>query len=76
MPQFTIKHIESGEILDSRGDPTVMTTVTLASGVKAAAAVPSGASVGKFEAHELRDNNPERYGGKGVLKACSNVNVK
>jgi enolase len=75
MDDFSIQSIESGEILDSRGDPTVAATVTLTSGAKAAAAVPSGASVGKFEAHELRDNNPERYNGKGVLKACSNINV-
>ncbi|MAG28985.1 phosphopyruvate hydratase [bacterium] len=76
MNQFEITHIESGEILDSRGDPTVMATVGLASGAKSAAAVPSGASVGAFEAHELRDENPDRYNGKGVIKACSNINVR
>ena len=76
MNPFAITHIEAGEILDSRGDPTVMATVRLASGAKAAAAVPSGASKGTHEALELRDKNPDRYAGKGVLKACSNVNVK
>lgn len=76
MNPFTITHIEAGEILDSRGEPTVMATVRLAGGAKAAAAVPSGASIGRHEAHELRDKNPNRYGGKGVLKACSNVNVR
>lgn len=76
MNPFAIQHIEAGEILDSRGDPTVMATVHLASGAKAAAAVPSGASTGTHEAHELRDNNPKRYAGRGVLRAASNVNVK
>ncbi|MBI1961420.1 MAG: phosphopyruvate hydratase [Parcubacteria group bacterium] len=76
MNKFAIQHIEAGEILDSRGDPTVMATVSLASGAKAAAAVPSGASTGSHEALELRDKNPDRYAGKGVLRACSNVNVK
>jgi len=76
MSEFKIKKIVSGEILDSRGEPTVMTTVMLSSGAKAAAAVPSGSSTGKFEAYELRDGFEDRYDGKGVLKACSNVNVK
>ncbi|MBI2050804.1 MAG: phosphopyruvate hydratase [Parcubacteria group bacterium] len=76
MNKFAITHIEAGEILDSRGEPTVMATVRLLNGAKAAAAVPSGASKGTHEALELRDNNPDRYAGKGVLKACSNVNVK
>ncbi len=76
MNPFAITHIEAGEILDSRGDPTVMASVTLAGGAKAAAAVPSGASTGTHEALELRDKNPDRYAGKGVLRACSNVNVK
>ncbi len=76
MEQTKIKHIESGEILDSRGNPTVMTTVVLSSGATAAAAVPSGASCGEGEAFELRDGVKTRYGGLGVLKACSNVNVK
>ena len=76
MEQTKIKHIEAGEILDSRGNPTVATTVVLSGGAKAGAAVPSGASTGALEAHELRDNNADRYNGMGVLKACSNVNVK
>jgi len=75
MNQFAIQHIEAGEILDSRGEPTVMASVTLAGGAKAAAAVPSGASTGTHEALELRDKNSGRYAGRGVLKACSNVNV-
>ena len=61
------------EILDSRGWPTIKVTAVLASGVAASASVPSGASTGRFEAHELRDGDPSRYSGKGVLKACANV---
>ena len=61
------------EILDSRGHPTIQATIELSSGVSASAAVPSGASTGRFEAHELRDNDPSRYGGKGVLQAVANV---
>lgn len=75
MNQIKIKHIEAGEILDSRGNPTVMATVILSNNAKAAAAVPSGASTGTLEAHELRDGAKDRYDGLGVLKACSNVNV-
>lgn len=70
-----IKKIEAREILDSRGNPTVETEVFLESGVSAVAAVPSGASTGSSEALELRDNDPSRYGGKGVLKAVKNVNT-
>lgn len=69
-----IKNISALEILDSRGEPTLQVEVTLHSGIKASSAVPSGASTGRFEAHELRDNDPFRYGGKGVLKAVNNVN--
>lgn len=69
-----IKDIYAREILDSRGDPTVEVEVTLESGIKATASVPSGASTGKNEAIELRDNDKNRYHGKGVLKAVSNVN--
>ena len=69
-----IKSIHAREILDSRGNPTLEVEVTLENGIKAKAAVPSGASTGKFEALELRDNDPKRYGGKGVLKAIDNVN--
>ena len=57
------------EILDSRGNPTVEVEVALDDGVLGRAAVPSGASTGAYEAVELRDGD-ERYGGKGVLKAC------
>jgi enolase len=65
--------VDSYEILDSRGQPTLQVTVRLASGVEGAASVPSGASTGEFEARELRDGDPHRYGGRGVLKAVDNV---
>lgn len=61
------------EILDSRGNPTVEATVFLADGTSACASVPSGASTGIFEAHERRDNDPSRYGGKGVRSAADAV---
>lgn len=69
-----IKNIKAREILDSRGTPTVYAEVILDSGIKGAASVPSGASTGINEALELRDGDPHRYFGKGVLKAVSNVN--
>ena len=69
-----IKKISAIEILDSRGNPTIEATVELSNGVSASAAVPSGASTGRFEAHELRDGDKDRYDGKGVLKAIANVN--
>ena len=69
-----ISKIHAREILDSRGNPTVKVEVTTEDGVTGRAAVPSGASTGEHEAVELRDNDPKRYGGKGVLKAVSNVN--
>jgi enolase len=69
-----IDHIHAREILDSRGNPTVEADVTLAGGVSGRAAVPSGASTGEHEAVELRDGDPKRFGGKGVLKAVRNVN--
>lgn len=62
------------EILDSRGNPTLEVTVRSRDGSIGKAAVPSGASTGEHEAVELRDNDPKRYGGKGVLKAIANVN--
>ena len=62
------------EILDSRGNPTVGATLTLDDGTTASAAVPSGASTGSREAVELRDEDPRRFGGKGVLRAVSAVN--
>ena len=61
------------EILDSRGNPTVKVTLFSSDGFFASASVPSGASTGEHEAVELRDHDPKRYGGKGVLKACSHV---
>ena len=69
-----IKDIKAREILDSRGTPTVYAEVILDSGVSGHASVPSGASTGINEALELRDGDPKRYFGKGVLKAVYNVN--
>lgn len=66
--------VNAREILDSRGNPTVEVDIMTASGAMGRAAVPSGASTGKREALELRDKRSKRYGGKGVLKAVSNVN--
>ncbi len=68
-----IKSIDSMEILDSRGNPTIRTFVVLEDGSTGVASVPSGASTGENEALELRDKDPSRYGGKGVLKAIANV---
>jgi enolase len=70
----TIEKISALEILDSRGNPTLSVSVTLANGITASAGVPSGASTGENEAVELRDGDKKRYGGKGVLKAVGNVN--
>jgi enolase len=69
-----IDNIFADEVLDSRGNPTVRATVTLSDGTSASAIVPSGASTGINEALELRDKD-NRYHGKGVLKACENVNT-
>ena len=69
-----IDHIQAREILDSRGNPTVEADVILAGGVMGRAAAPSGASTGEHEAVELRDGDPKRFGGKGVLKAVNSVN--
>jgi len=66
--------VRAREILDSRGNPTVEAEVELESGAIGRAAVPSGASTGEFEALELRDADPRRYGGKGVLTAVRNIN--
>ncbi len=71
-----IVDIFAREILDSRGNPTVEAEILLESGAQGRAAVPSGASVGTKEAVELRDNDAQRYFGKGVLKAVENVNSK
>jgi enolase len=68
-----IEEITAREILDSRGNPTVEVDVLLADGSLGRAAVPSGASTGSHEAVELRDEDPTRFGGKGVLSACRNV---
>jgi len=70
-----IKNVQAREILDSRGTPTVEVDVVLTNGVIGRAAVPSGASTGEHEAIELRDKNPKRYLGKGVIKAVTNVNT-
>jgi len=70
----TIIGVHGREILDSRGNPTVEVEVALSNGIIGRAAVPSGASTGEHEAVELRDGDPERYGGKGVLKAVQHVN--
>ncbi|MCL7956648.1 MAG: phosphopyruvate hydratase [marine benthic group bacterium] len=70
----SIQTVHGREILDSRGNPTVEVAVRLDSGVGGRAAVPSGASTGAHEAVELRDGDPSRYGGKGVLSAVANVN--
>lgn len=69
-----IEEVSAMEILDSRGNPTVEVTVVLANGAAGRAAVPSGASTGSFEAAELRDKDPNRYQGKGVLLAINNIN--
>ncbi|MDR0933278.1 MAG: phosphopyruvate hydratase [Victivallales bacterium] len=71
-----IREVFGREILDSRGNPTIEVEVVLDSGAVGIAAVPSGASTGENEALELRDGDNKRYGGKGVLKAVSNVNEK
>ncbi len=70
-----IEDIFSEEVLDSRGNPTVKATVLLSDGTKESAIVPSGASTGRKEALELRDEDEKRYLGKGVLKACENIDT-
>jgi enolase len=70
-----IVSVTAREIIDSRGNPTVECDVLLESGAMGRAAVPSGASTGSREAIELRDGDPKRYFGKGVLQACANVNT-
>jgi len=69
----TIVDIRAREILDSRGNPTVEVEIETESGIIGRAAVPSGASTGKYEAVELRDGDKDRFLGKGVLKACQNI---
>lgn len=70
----SIKHVTARQILDSRGNPTVEVDVSTDEGILGRAAVPSGASTGAYEAVELRDEDPDRYGGKGVTQAVANVN--
>lgn len=74
--EVAIEAIEAREILDSRGRPTVEAEVRLETGAVGLAQVPSGASTGTFEAHELRDEDDHRYGGKGVLLAVRNIHEK
>ena len=71
---WQVKYIHPREILDSRGHPTVEVDIELATGERARASVPSGASAGSYEACELRDGDPQRFHGKGVTKAVSNIN--
>ena len=71
-----IKNVVGREVLDSRGNPTVEVDVILENGIVGRAMVPSGASTGEREALELRDNDPKRFNGKGVLTAVNNVNTK
>ena len=73
MKDFAITQVSALEILDSRGNPTVKARVTLECGAWGEAAAPSGASTGVHEAHELRDGDPARYGGKGIQKAAAQV---
>jgi enolase len=70
----TIETVRAREIIDSRGYPTVEVTIVLTGGARGTGAVPSGASTGEREALELRDGDPKRYHGKGVLRAVTNVN--
>ena len=76
MSKNIIETVRAREILDSRGNPTVEAIVVLEDGTCGIAAAPSGASTGKYEAHELRDGDKSRYNGKGVLGAVENVNDK
>ena len=69
-----IQHVKAREILDSRGNPTLETSVSLDDGSIGIASVPSGASTGSHEAKEIRDNDINRYNGKGVLTAVRNIN--
>ncbi len=69
-----ITQVSAREVLDSRGNPTVEVEIALANGAFGRAIVPSGASTGEFEAHELRDDDPSRYRGRGVLQAVAHVN--
>ena len=74
MKNLEIEKVTGREIIDSRGNPTVEAEVTLRNGTTGRASAPSGASTGEFEALELRDKDPKRFGGKGVRKAVSGIN--
>ena len=76
MSETTITAVKGREIIDSRGNPTVEVDITLEGGAFGRAAVPSGASTGEHEAHELRDGDKDRFLGKGVLQAVASVNDK
>ena len=76
MTNNLIKQVRAYEILDSRGNPTVAAEVILNSNEKSMAFVPSGASTGKYEANEKRDNDDSRYSGKGVLGAVETINTE
>src|SRR6185295_7817951 len=69
----TITRLTALEILDSRGRPTILATCTLDEGASASASIPSGASTGRHEAHELRDGDASRYSGLGCRKAIENI---
>lgn len=75
MDYLTIEKVIGREIIDSRGNPTVEAEVYLSDGTVGRGAAPSGASTGEFEALELRDNDKNRFGGKGVIKAVNNINT-
>lgn len=75
MKKLEIEKVIGREIVDSRGNPTVEAEVYLTDGTIGRGAAPSGASTGEFEALELRDQDPARYGGKGVQKAVTNINT-
>ena len=70
-----IAKVHARQVFDSRGNPTIEAEVTLENNIKASSIVPSGASTGAFEAHELRDNDKDYFLGKSVLKAVKNVNT-
>lgn len=72
--QSVIEEVRAMEILDSRGNPTVRVHVRIQGGQQVSASVPSGASAGQYEAVEMRDGDPRRYHGLGVLKAVQNIN--
>ena len=75
MDYLEIEKVIGREIMDSRGNPTVEAEVYLVDGTIGRGAAPSGASTGEFEALELRDNDKNRYLGKGVTKAVENINT-